>query len=603
MLGSVTQASFELALSIHRLHQQPWPPLRRAALRLVARLASIRLASIQLANVRMASAAPLTATMLVCLLSTWVCSQETAREAARTILDPQTSDEQRAAIMAQWRPQAAHVVRAMIEDLPHDLSQDLSENEAEEYRRIPHVWKLAIDAVRDPITRTNQVRELTQCATPANDAPLRDWQAVVLGGAVINGLSLNGEWPALALQESLSKQPEERKRFERAIELAKTMATNPRVRTGTRYDAIRMLALRPTAEAVSLVATFLKPGIDDELQMGAVSALSDIDHPDAMAPLLQAIPDLSKGNRELAMQAMQRTPERQRTFQSWEQADSTLHFATPFTQSGEFTSGIEGPAADREGNVFAVNFQSQQTIGHITPNGRGSVLVRLPNTSTGNGIVLDRLGNLWIADYVEHRIYRYDRKTQKLDAMCHEPNMNQPNDLAIAADGTLYASDPDWSHGTGQIWRIDRNGIASRVATDMGTTNGLDLSPDGKWLYVNESVQRHVWRFPVHGDGSLGDKELVHRFREYGMDGMRCAANGNLFITRHGKGTVVIMKPSGDIVREIDVLGSMPSNLCFGGPDGRTVFVTEVEQKRIVRFRTDVPGRSHTLWPAPVETP
>lgn len=588
MLGFATKASIELVLSLHRLHQRPWTTLQRAVRRTAA---------------RMANTPAWTAALLACLLSTWAYSQEAASEAARTILDPQTSDEQRAAIMTQWRPHAADVVRAMIEDLPHDLSQNFPENEAEEYRRIPHVWKLAIDAVRDPITRSNQVRELSQCATPAIDAPLRDWQAVVLGGAVINGLSLNGEWPSFAIQESLTKEPELLQRFERAIELAQTMANNPRVRTGTRYDAIRMLALRPTAEAVSLVTTFLKPGTDDELQMGAVSALSDIDHPDAMAPLLQAIPDLSKENRGLAIQAMQRTPERQRTFLAWERAESTLHYATPLTEPGEFTAGIEGPAADRDGNVFAVNFQSQQTIGHIPPNGRGSVLLRLPNTSTGNGIVLDRLGNLWIADYVEHRIYRYDRKTQTLDAMCHEPNMNQPNDLAIAADGTLYASDPDWNRGTGQVWRIDRNGIASRAATDMGTTNGLDLSPDGKWLYVNESVQRNVWRFPVRGDGSLGDKELVHRFPEHGMDGMRCAANGNLLITRHGKGTVVIMKPSGDIVREIDVLGSMPTNLCFGGPDGKTVFVTEVEQKRIVRFRTDVAGRSHTLWPAPDKTP
>lgn len=589
MLGSATQSSNHMVLPRHRRHERPTLPLQNRLLRLAVRMARAQ--------------SPLTAILLVCLFSTWACSQDTAREAARTILDPQTSDERRAAIMAEWRTQAADVVRAMVEDLQPELSQDPKESEVEEYRRIPHVWKLAIDAVRDPSTQVIQVRELTLCATPANGEPLRDWQAVVLGGAVINGLSGNGEWPSVAIQESLSNRPEDLERFERAIELAKTMATDPRVRTGTRYDAIRMLALRPPAEAVPLVATFLQPGTDDELQMGAVSALSDIDHADAMAPLLRAIPDLSKENRAIAIEAMQRTPERKRSFQTWERADSTLHYAIPFTEPGEFTAGIEGPTADSHGNVFAVNFQSQQTIGHIHANGRGSVELRLPNTSTGNGIVLDRLGNLWIADYVEHRIWYYDRKTRQLQAMCHEPSMNQPNDLAIAADGTLYASDPDWNQGTGQVWRIDRNGIASRVATDMGTTNGLDLAPDGKWLYVNESVQRNVWRFPVHADGSLGDKQLVHRFQEHGMDGMRCAANGDLFITRHGKGTVVIMKPSGDIVREIDVLGSMPSNLCFGGPDGRTVFVTEVEHKRIVRFRTDVAGRSHDLWHASLAPP
>lgn len=87
----------------------------------------------------------------------------------------------------------------------------------------------------------------------------------------------------------------------------------------------------------------------------------------------------------------------------------------------------------------------------------------------------------------------------------------------------------------------------------MGTTNGIEVCPDGKWLYVNESVQRNVWKFPIQSDGSLGDKQLIKQFPDFGFDGMRCDADGNLYITRHGKGTVVIMTPAGQELREIGI--------------------------------------------------
>ena len=72
---------------------------------------------------------------------------------------------------------------------------------------------------------------------------------------------------------------------------------------------------------------------------------------------------------------------------------------------------------------------------------------------------------------------------------------------------------------------------------------------------------------------------------------MRCDADGNLYVARYGKATVVVLSKDGRVLREIGVLGSKPSNLCFGGPDGRTVYVTEVEHTRLVRFRVARPGR------------
>ena len=277
-------------------------------------------------------------------------------------------------------------------------------------------------------------------------------------------------------------------------------------------------------------------------------------------------------------------------------AAETLFVAKPLTEEKSFTPGIEGPNCDRDGNIYAVNYAKQQTIGKTTPDGKSELWVTLPGKSTGNGIVFDRAGALYVADYVGHNVLKIDAQTKAITVFAHDDGMNQPNDLTIAPDETFYASDPNWKDGTGQLWRIDRAGKTTRVAKDMGTTNGLEVSPDGKTLFVNESVQRNVWAFPINADGSLGEKRLVKKFPDHGFDGMRADVDGNLYITRHGKGTVVKMSPAGEILQEIDVLGPFPSNLCFGGPDGRTVYVTEVKHQRLVQFRVDRPGLAWQRW-------
>jgi sugar lactone lactonase YvrE len=277
-------------------------------------------------------------------------------------------------------------------------------------------------------------------------------------------------------------------------------------------------------------------------------------------------------------------------------SDESLFVSKPLTEPNSFTPGIEGPNCDREGNVYAVNFARQQTIGKVAPDGKAEVFIELPGKSTGNGIVFDRTGNMYIADYVEHNVLRVDMKTRKITVYAHNDQMNQPNDLTMAPDGTLYASDPNWNASTGQIWRVDTNGKTTRVAENMGTTNGIEVSPDGKTLYVNESVQRNVWAFDINKDGSLSRKRLLIAFPDHGFDGMRCDVEGNLYITRYGKGTVAVVSPQGKVLREIDVLGARPSNLCFGGADGKTVYVTEVEHCRLVQFRVDKPGLAWKRW-------
>jgi sugar lactone lactonase YvrE len=271
-------------------------------------------------------------------------------------------------------------------------------------------------------------------------------------------------------------------------------------------------------------------------------------------------------------------------------AKEALFQASPLTEKGQFTDGIEGPACDEAGNIYCVKFGGEHTLGKTSPEGKAALFVNLPAGSTANGIRLGPDGFLYVADYTGHNILKVNRQTGETIVWAHEPTLNQPNDLAILDDGSFYASDPDWKAGTGQIWRISREGKFTKVAPDMGTTNGIDVSPDGKTLYVNESVQRKVWAFSIESDGSLTNKRLLKEFPDFGFDGMRLDVKGNLYITRHGKGTVVKLSPKGDILQEITLPGSNPSNICFGGPDGRTAYVTEMQNGQLVQFRVDQPG-------------
>ena len=273
-----------------------------------------------------------------------------------------------------------------------------------------------------------------------------------------------------------------------------------------------------------------------------------------------------------------------------------LYKSEVFTAPGGFTSGIEGPTCDRAGNLYAVNYDRQGTIGRVTPDGECDLFVELPAGSVGNGIRFHSDGAMLIADYTNHNVLRVDMATRAISVYAHEPAMNQPNDIAIGADDRVYASDPNWAESTGQIWRVGPEGRVDLLETGMGTTNGIEVSPDEKTLYVNESVQRNVWAYDLARDGEISNKRLLIQFADFGMDGMRCDIDGNLYITRHGKGTIAKLSPTGEILREIKLADKNPSNIAFGGPDGCTCYVTLQIAGNIERFRVERPGRSWQLY-------
>ncbi|WP_206170535.1 SMP-30/gluconolactonase/LRE family protein [Spirosoma pollinicola] len=272
-----------------------------------------------------------------------------------------------------------------------------------------------------------------------------------------------------------------------------------------------------------------------------------------------------------------------------------LFKSSVFTPVNGFTSGVEGPAVDKAGTIYAVNFGKQGTIGQITPTGQASVFVELPEGSIGNGIRFNKAGDMFIADYPKHNILKVVMGTKKLSVFAHEARMNQPNDIAIDSKGRLYASDPNWKENTGNIWRIDTDGKVTLLEANMGTTNGIEVSPDNKKLYVNESAQRKVWVYDLSASGQVSNKRLLIEFPDFGMDGMRCDATGNLYIVRYGKGTVAKVSPAGKVIQEITLTGQKPTNIAFGGKDGRTAYITLQDQGNMETFRVDTPGREWAM--------
>jgi len=247
-----------------------------------------------------------------------------------------------------------------------------------------------------------------------------------------------------------------------------------------------------------------------------------------------------------------------------------------------FTKGIEGPAIDSKGNLYAVNFKQEGTIGIVDKQGNPSLFTKLPNGSIGNGIRFDHNDNMYIADYKKHTILYIKKGTKKAIIFAQDSTMNQPNDLAIASNGILYASDPNWKNNTGNIWML-KNRKLHLLEKNMGTTNGIEVSPDGKKLYVNESVQRNVWVYDILADGTLSNKKLFAKFKDFGLDGMRCDEKGNLYICRYGKGTVVVLSPKAKQLREITLKGKKVSNISLNKKT-KQAFVTLADRGCFEKF-------------------
>src|SRR5262249_3570344 len=219
---------------------------------------------------------------------------------AKQFLDDKVPPARRQALIDANPDLAADLVAAMADGLKPGTK--------EEYRRIPWLWRVAVAAGKR--NDAAQLRKLLAVSLPGPAEPLRDWQAVVAGGGVVTGISLAGGWPAARLDELVRDDAGLKKRWERARDLAAAMADDAKVPAGTRYDALRMIALAGWEKRGAQLAKYLAKGTDNELAMGAISGLADIDSPPGASLLLAGLSHSSRGNRKLAVAALLRTAAR-----------------------------------------------------------------------------------------------------------------------------------------------------------------------------------------------------------------------------------------------------------------------------------------------------
>lgn len=219
---------------------------------------------------------------------------------AARVLDDALPRQRREALVAAGVPRAAELLPALVAGMQPGTK--------EEYRRIPWIWRVTVAAGKRNDGR--QLVELLEASLPRAGEPLHDWQAVVLGGGLINGVSLAGDWPGPRLEKLIADKEDLKTRWKRALDQAATMADAPKVPTGTRYDALRMIALAGWEQRGAQLTGYLAKGTHPELAMGAVSGLADLDAPPVAPALLGALAHLTPTNRRLAVEALLRTPRR-----------------------------------------------------------------------------------------------------------------------------------------------------------------------------------------------------------------------------------------------------------------------------------------------------
>jgi gluconolactonase len=259
--------------------------------------------------------------------------------------------------------------------------------------------------------------------------------------------------------------------------------------------------------------------------------------------------------------------------------------------SGGF-SFTEGPASDAEGNVFFTDQPNDRIMQWST----GDILTTwMKPSGRSNGLSFDSEGNLWSCADEKNQLWKIspDKEVEVVIDDYQNKVLNGPNDLWIAPDGGIYFSDPYyqrpwWDHQEMPqecqcVYYLppDRRQLI-RVIENLQQPNGIIGTPDGKILYVTDIRGKKTYSYTIDNDGSLNDQRL---FCEMGSDGMTLDDQGNLYLTNNG---VFVFNPKGEQIKHIEVPESWTANVCFGGKDHQSLFITA--SKGLYRLRMNVKG-------------
>jgi gluconolactonase len=212
----------------------------------------------------------------------------------------------------------------------------------------------------------------------------------------------------------------------------------------------------------------------------------------------------------------------------------------------------------------------------------GLTTFRKPSQNV-NGNTIDWQGRLVSAEHSGRRVSvaEKDGPVKTIVSSYDGKKFNSPNDVVVKSDGTIWFTDPPYGLPKGEakeqegnyVFRFDpKTGKTTVVIKDSNMPNGLVFSPDEKKLYVADSGEpKHIRVFEVKSDGTLDSGKVFCKIDKGGPDGIRCDADGRVWSSA-GDG-VHIFAPDGSLIGKI-LTPETPANLCFGGPDGKTLFIT-----------------------------
>lgn len=256
---------------------------------------------------------------------------------------------------------------------------------------------------------------------------------------------------------------------------------------------------------------------------------------------------------------------------------------------------LEGPSFDRDGNLYVVDV-AWGRIFRISPSGQFELVVEYDGEP--NGLKIHRDGRIFVADY-RHGIMLLDpgsgRIVPYLDRAVIEP-FKGVNDLVFAGNGDLYFTDQGLTglhDPTGRLFRLRTSGSLDMLLGCVPSPNGLVLSLDETAVFVNVTRANSVWRVPLLEDGTpykVG--EFIRLSGGGGPDGLAMDDKGNLAVAHLGMGCVWLFSHLGEPLARIrSCTGLATTNLAYGGPDGKSLYITESETGTILVARMEVAGR------------
>jgi gluconolactonase len=252
-------------------------------------------------------------------------------------------------------------------------------------------------------------------------------------------------------------------------------------------------------------------------------------------------------------------------------------------------SFTEGASVDRKGNIFFTD-QPNNKIWEYDVNGRLSVF--LDSAGRSNGMYFDHKGRLVTCADEEDQLWAIgpDRKVTVLLRDFGGRRLNGPNDLWIDRRGGIYFTDPYYQRPywtrthpdleKENVYYLPAGAKEAVVAADsLQKPNGIVGTPDGRYLYVADIQANKTYKYSIGPDGQLSGKVL---FVAQGSDGMTLDERGNVYLTGNG---VTVYDVAGRKIAYIPVPEKWTANLCFGGRDRKTLFITASEAIYILRMR------------------